>query len=67
MKKTYQQPTANFLGMMTSEMMVSSLTMKDGAPYQDLGDAPTTTETSGNLSRRRSVWDDGDSGFEEEF
>ena len=39
----------------TQQMIAASELIKDN--QQDLSNAPETTETSGNLSRR-SVWDD---------
>ena len=58
MKATYQQPMTELLGMISTEMIAASLLtpVEEG---QDLNEAPTTDETSGNLSRY-SVWDDED-------
>ena len=52
MKKKYQNPEAEFVGMDLEEMIAFSVT--EGV---NLDDAPETEATGGNLSRR-SVWDD---------
>ena len=55
MKKTYQSPETLLMAIATQQMIAASELIKDN--QQDLSNAPETTETSGNLSRR-SVWDD---------
>ncbi len=62
--KTYQKPVTELIKISVESIMkLGSSIEKNG---QDLGDAPTTTETSGNLSRR-SVWDDEEYLEEEEY
>jgi len=55
MKKIYQSPETLLMTIATQQMIAASELIKDN--QQDLNEAPTTNETSGNLSRR-SVWDD---------
>ncbi|MBQ7510032.1 MAG: hypothetical protein IJT53_03910 [Prevotella sp.] len=55
MKKIYQSPETLLMTIATQQMIAASELIKDN--QQDLSNAPETTETSGNLSRR-SVWDD---------
>ena len=50
MKKIYQNPTIKIVKVELQRMMQSS----------DLRYDKTTTETSGNLSRKGSFWDDED-------
>ena len=57
MKKKYQNPEAEFVGMDLEEMIAFSVT--EGV---NLDKAPETDETSGNLSRR-SVWDEDEDEF----
>lgn len=62
--KTYQKPVTELIKISVESIMkLGSSIEKNG---QDLGDAPTTTETSGNLSRR-SVWDDEEDLEDEEY
>ena len=61
MKAKYQSPKIESL-FTSLEYMIALGSPEQG---QDLGDAPTTSATEGNLSRRNSVWDDG--GDDEEF
>lgn len=56
MKKTYQTPSTIVAEIELQQMVAASELIKNNA--QDLSNAPETTETSGNLSRRRTVWDD---------
>lgn len=65
MKKTYQSPETLLVAIATQQMIAASDLIKND--QQDLGSAPETTETSGNLSRRRSVWDDEEDFEEEQF
>ena len=60
MKATYQKPTIKTICASLSALMSFS---KPEEGF-NLGDVPTTNETSNNLSRRHSVWDDDN---EEEF
>ena len=54
-------PTTAFVDTESEVLMATSIQQGEGSNlYQDLGEAGTTTETSGNLSRRRSVWQDED-------
>jgi len=48
----------------TQQMMAGSDLIKNN--QQDLENAPNTSETSGNLSRHRTVWDDEEE-LEEEY
>ena len=67
MKAIYQKPTTGVFTIATTELMAGSLLQQqtDGTIKQELdGSTPTTTETGGNLSRRRTVWDDEEEGEE---
>jgi hypothetical protein len=66
MKKTYQKPVTLLGDLDLQQLLTSSLKSDENGIYQDLGDAPTTDATSGNLSRR-SVWNDEDTFDEEGF
>lgn len=59
MKATYIKPAIEVMEGETDELLAASLltTNQEGNLIQDLGNAPTTTESSGNLSRK-SIWDD---------
>jgi len=63
MKKIYQSPETLLMTIATQQMIAASELIKDN--QQDLSNAPETTETSGNLSRR-NVWDD-EADEEEDF
>jgi len=59
MKKIYMTPATKWMEATTEEMMAGSDLLtpdSSGNPQQNLGDAPTTGSTSGNLSRE-SLWD----------
>jgi len=56
MKAIYQQPTTDIYLVATTQMIAASDLIKNNS--QNLGEAPTTDATSGNLSRRRSLWDE---------
>ena len=59
MKAIYQKPAIGTMAADMSELLAASPLFQDngdGSMSQDLGDAPTTTEESGNLSRH-SLWD----------
>jgi hypothetical protein len=61
MKKTYQTPNTVAVLMKAQPMMAGSLGDGDNPrSFTPGSEAPTTTTTSGNLSRRRSLWDDED-------
>ena len=64
MKKTYLIPSTDIAVVETQQMIAFSLGDDPTSKSYDLSDpnAETTDQTSGNLSRRRSVW-----GDEEEF
>ncbi len=50
MKKTYINPTMTIVKIQTAQMLAAS----------EPGYGGNTTETSGNLSRESSFWDDDD-------
>lgn len=56
MKAIYQSPKTDIISI-SLQYMIALSNLEQG---QDLGDAPETDETEGNLSRRhrRSVWDE---------
>ena len=60
MKKTYQNPQADYITMSLEELTAAS-PVENGFDLSD-ENFPTTEATEGNLSRR-SIWDDG---FEED-
>lgn len=54
--KAYQKPEVDVLDIMTEEMIAgSSQTFTEGGG--DLNETPTTTVTSGNLSRQNDMWE----------
>ena len=53
MKKIYQMPEVDVLDVMTEDMIAAS-PVEDGF---NTGDAPTTGQTSGNLSRQKDMWE----------
>ena len=65
--KTYQKPTTDITVLETINMIAASNNYNEPEKGQDLGNVGETTETSGNLSRRRSVWDDEDELLEEQY
>ena len=58
MKKTYQNPRTDIVTITLTQLMSNSPLGPVEEGYSTT-DAPETTETSGNLSRR-SIWDDED-------
>ncbi|MBQ9356611.1 MAG: hypothetical protein IJT98_04915 [Prevotella sp.] len=62
MKTTYQKPSVEIVKLETTRMIAASKLLDDTLGLeQDLSKAPTTNETSGNLSRyHNSLWDDED-------
>jgi len=54
MKAIYEKPTTSVVVIATVQMIAAS-GVEDGFNKDE---APETGESSGNLSRRRSVWDD---------
>ena len=68
MKATYQKPEALVTRISTLQMIAASPYGDNFKPESEglnLDDLQETTETSGNLSRRHSVWDDEEE--EEDF
>ena len=65
--KTYQKPTTDITMLETINMIAASNNYNEPEKGQDLGNVGETTETSGNLSRRRSVWDDEDELLDEQY
>jgi hypothetical protein len=68
MKAIYQKPATGVFTIATTELMAGSLLQQqtDGTIKQELdGSTPNTDLSSGNLSRRRTVWDDEEE--EEDF
>ena len=61
MKKIYMMPETLVLNIQTSSMIAGSQfgPVEEG---QNLSDAPTTDDTSGNLGRR-GLWDDDDDEY----
>ena len=58
MKTTYLKPEIGELYMSLEEMIAASDPILPGGNNNNLNDAPTTGETSGNLSRYNEIWDD---------
>ena len=56
MKKAYQKPQAYAEAADLGDMIAASI--EKGFNLEE--DVATTTETSGNLARRSSIWDDDD-------
>ena len=69
MKKTYQNPTTDIVIISVVQMIAASdggLLGNDDKPNNlDLENIAETDATEGNLSRRRTVWDDEEE--EEEY
>jgi len=59
MKAKYQIPEIEMLTAAPEQMIAESLGNGENPRSQNLYDAPTTTATEGNLSRR-SIWNDED-------
>ena len=55
MKKTYQSPETQIVLVNVQHLMVASPVENGFDPNKPIGE---TGETSGNLSRRGSIWDD---------
>ena len=65
--KTYLKPNTDVLYISVEQMIAASGPVGPGSTdNHDLNTAPTTDETSGNLSRRKDIWAD-DEEEEEEF
>ena len=56
MKTTYLKPETDVLYISVEQMIAASKPITEGGG--NLNDAPETTETSGNLSRRKDIWAD---------
>lgn len=57
MKAIYQKPETEMIVVAAQQLMAGSLgNPEDG--FNIDGAPETTSETSGNLSRRHSIWDD---------
>ena len=65
--KTYQKPITDITVLETINMIAASNNYDEPEKGQDLGNVGETTETQGNLSRRRSVWDDEDELLDEQY
>lgn len=64
MKKAYLNPTIEFDSMDCAELMqTASLKEKEGDIITDLSKAADTDATSGNLSRRNSLWEDDEAEY----
>jgi hypothetical protein len=64
MKKAYLNPTIEFDSMDCAELMnTASLEEKNGIITTDLSKAADTDATSGNLSRRNSLWEDDEAEY----
>ncbi len=63
MKAIYQNPTTEIITITVAQMIAISQFGDLVENGEDLGDAPTTDQTSGNLSRRRTVWDEEEEDF----
>lgn len=64
MKKAYLNPTIEFDSMDCAELMkTASLEEKNGVITTDLSKAADTDATSGNLSRRNSLWEDDEAEY----
>ena len=64
MKTIYQKPATEEIIISISQLMSVSSTPDKVEDGFDPNDTPTTGDTSGNLSRRRNVWEEEE---EEEF
>ena len=65
MKTIYQKPATEEIIISISHLMSASQTPENVEDGFDPNDTPTTGDTSGNLSRRRTVWEDEEE--EEDF
>ena len=66
MKAIYNSPTIEYASYDVLQLMAGSLG-SDGPNNFDPTTVPETDATSGNLSRRRNVWDEEDFENEVEF
>lgn len=67
MKKTYLIPSTDVALVETQLMIAGSNNYGQPEQGQDLSQAEETNATSGNLSRRRSVWGEEDDLLEENY
>ena len=68
MKTTYLKPTIDVLYISVEQMIAASGPVgPKSTDNHDLSTAPTTDQTSGNLSRRRDIWADPEEDEEERF
>ena len=66
MKAIYQSPKNDVITITVEQMIAASLKVNgDGTITQELGDE--TNAVSGNLSRRRNLWEDEDALEDEDF
>lgn len=63
--KTYLKPNTDVLYISVEQMIAGSPVNPEG--NKDLSSAPETTETSGNLSRRKDIWADDEEEEEEMY
>ena len=66
MKAIYNSPTIEYVSYDVLQLMAGSLG-SEGPNNFDPTTAPETDATSGNLSRRRNVWDDEDLDVDQDF
>ena len=62
--KTYLKPNTDVLYISVEQMIAASKPITEGGGKLD--EAPETTQTNGNLSRRKDIWED-DEEEEEQF
>ena len=67
MKTTYLKPTTDVLYISVEQMIAASDPVSPTSTNNDLTKTPETTETSGNLSRRKDIWTDPEEDEEENF
>ena len=65
MKRIYQNPETQVVTISVEQIIAASPVSPEG--NKDLNNAPETTETSGNLSRRRDIWADEEEEEEEQY
>ena len=66
MKTIYLKPTTDEIYVNVEQLLSNASDPVKPGGNTDLGNAPTTDDTSGNLSRRKDIWTD-DEEEEEEF
>ena len=65
--KIYLKPTTDMLYISVEQMIATSGPVSPTSGNNDLSKATETTETSGNLTRRKDIWTDPDEEEEEDF